>query len=329
MNESAAAVATTLGSSIGFRPTSSSSEPYVVKRLQLLREVTAPIVLVIGQTGGGKSAVTNALLGRDVRVAEESSSMQSCTAEISIYEGKWFGNAAYDAITVIDTPGFFDSERRDSNFLAKLTAFLSNFPLGKLQTVAITLPITETRSASTYQKMIDQIELLFGANVWHNTVFVTTHHNQFNPAPEYTDVLKMKQREWLSWLEDVCLIPNPIVCEFNYGIPESLRAIHSKSLKCSPFTPTTSEKIHALLQSNPAASPQDIIANVEGLRKMKSDWEIQMQSEIRKTQATLQILQETQNQSRRQAQQLEKTRQEAAALEQKLAAGPPVHVIYC
>lgn len=62
------------------------------------------VILLIGQTGVGKSTLGNKiayLLGSSTYQFEESQSQKSCTQECSMYEN--------DKYVVIDTPGLFDT----------------------------------------------------------------------------------------------------------------------------------------------------------------------------------------------------------------------------
>lgn len=50
----------------------------IVERLDI-EKTTAPMILIIGQTGAGKSHFCNKVVGEDAEVVEESDSLKSCT----------------------------------------------------------------------------------------------------------------------------------------------------------------------------------------------------------------------------------------------------------
>jgi predicted GTPase len=102
--------------------------------------------------------------------------MRSCTEQTQILSSLWYGS--FESVTVIDTPGFLDSENCDADFLSEIVEFLQKFPKDKLRVVVVTLPLMETRAKSIYKDTIDEIELLLGSDVWDRTIFVTTMSNQ-------------------------------------------------------------------------------------------------------------------------------------------------------
>mmetsp|Transcript_18629 Transcript_18629/g.29198 ORF Transcript_18629/g.29198 Transcript_18629/m.29198 type:complete len:363 (-) Transcript_18629:132-1220(-) len=322
--EASSSVSRGIGSSSSFSSSSSSSSPpAAIIHHSSLKSIQSDIILLLGQSGSGKSSVTNAVLGGKKQVALESSAMESCTSNIDVFEGPWLGKGN-EMITVIDTPGFFDTERRDSEFLSQLVTFLRDFPPSKLRVVIITLPITESRSASTYTRMIDQVELLFGKDVWDHTLFLTTLHNHFNPHRDYDDLRKLKEEEWRKWLRDECSLPHAPISPFQYGTPELLQPVISKFRFCKPFTPKSSEKIALFLQSNPSASPMDVISQVEGLRQMKADWEWEMQDKIRRTETAKRNLETRKNQTAQQQKDIQAAEQKIANMRATVAAGPRV-----
>ena len=66
-----------------------------------INDILHETVLLLGQTGGGKSSVANTLL--KVNIFKESSSYKSETDNLQIANGKFFGNGIL--LSVIDTPG--------------------------------------------------------------------------------------------------------------------------------------------------------------------------------------------------------------------------------
>jgi len=236
--------------------------------LEIARKSKSDIVLLLGQTGGGKSTVANSILGKKGLFQEGKGLTSVCQVE----EGKWFGTK--EDVTVIDTPGFLDSENRDAVFLANIVEFLRGFPKDKLRVVIVTLPLMETRAKNTYKDMIDTIELMLGEKAWDNTVFVTTLRNQLSAEGD----ADFKVSEWKRWLRDTVRLQKFEHCDFVYSNPEdSLDPVFKLFLKLLPFTPATSNKIDLYLQSNPSASVGEIIENVETINKLREKFEKDLQ----------------------------------------------------
>merc|ERR1711964_607247 len=95
------------------------------------------------------------------------------------------------------TPGFLDSENRDAVFLVEI------------------------------------VEFLRGANVWDNTVFVTTMEDQLS-QPETAST---KKADWEKYLKETCLIPHPVMVNYIPAVPQSLEPLRSKYASCKPTTP--------------------------------------------------------------------------------------------
>merc|ERR1719391_496892 len=131
-----------------------------------------PRIVLVGPTGAGKSSLANALLGCDPRkndcTFEVCAGLGSCTKQTSIGMGKWLGTG--QNFTIVDTPGFGDSDNEDEQLITEMMDVLSNV-LDHTDTIVLLIKGTETRFTEGLQTMIKRMTLLFGQKWWDYLVF--------------------------------------------------------------------------------------------------------------------------------------------------------------
>jgi len=278
--------------------------------------VPSDIILLLGQTGGGKSSIANKITGRSD--CKEDNSLHSCTSSLQAVSSKWYGSK--ESVTVVDTPGFLDSERRDVQFLSQITEFLRNFPKNKLRNVVVTLPLMETRAKSTYKDMIDEIELLLGEKAWKQTMFITTLENQLADK----NLVTQKIEGWKEWLtsDQDCGLRNIQHCNFVYDVPTSLEPLRAMFLSSKPFNPETSEKIDKFIESNPSATVAEVIQGVESLSTMQEQWKEKIAQLVLEKEETIKRWQNQQKLTERLQKALEGQQKEVEDLKKKLTEQP-------
>ncbi|KAI7051609.1 hypothetical protein KC352_g45652, partial [Hortaea werneckii] len=94
----------------------------IIKELDM-EETKSPLILVIGQTGAGKSHFINKTIGD--KVVKESSGLKSCTSKPEMVEVQ----VDEHQFLMIDTPGFNDTRRdtvrSDATILAEIARMLT------------------------------------------------------------------------------------------------------------------------------------------------------------------------------------------------------------
>jgi len=231
------------------------------------------VVLLLGLTGDGKSSIANTIMGGELYA--EGKSLHSETSQCQVEIGTWFGLNRGLGVTVIDTPGFLDSDRRDALFLYGLVDFMRHFPRGKLRMVIVTLSLAEVRAKGTYKDMMETIELLLGRSAWRNVVFVTTQSNRI-----VEQFANRQMQEWKQWLRDNVPMPDNKEanhCNFVYDDPHSLDPLQAMFRSFAPFTPEVSQKIDLYLSSNPSASVMEIIQSVEATQQLRDRYVRELQ----------------------------------------------------
>ena len=142
-----------------------------------LEEDSLPRILLLGETGVGKSSLANALLGRDP-LSEKCSlfpvchDMKSCTKEIQGETGLWLGEGS-ENFTVIDTPGFGDSEGEDERIVHEMTEFLKD-DLKAAEVIVLVINGNQNRFDKGLQEMLKFYTTLFGERWWDHVIFAVT-----------------------------------------------------------------------------------------------------------------------------------------------------------
>jgi len=128
------------------------------------------MVLILGETGSGKSFFVKKLTSDvEVKVGHH---LESCTLKSQAFETKIGGTD----LLIIDTPGFDDSIRSDSDVILEISATLSaQAALGvRLLGIIYMHDITVPRMRGSLRRELEMVRLIAGKRNYKHTLLVTT-----------------------------------------------------------------------------------------------------------------------------------------------------------
>merc|ERR1719495_2883761 len=138
----------------------------------LNQDLPKPRLVILGQTGTGKSTLSNILLGQafDCKYCTfpVCNGMNSCTKDTKYATGKWLGKGGAD-FTVVDTPGVGDSDNNDNEMIDEMMNTLKD-AVKAANTLVLLISGEQQRFNSALQQMIREMEALFGETFWDNAI---------------------------------------------------------------------------------------------------------------------------------------------------------------
>jgi len=142
----------------------------------LLQDLPEPKLVIIGQTGAGKSTLSNVLIGESVDCKNCTFAVcdghDSCTKNTKYAVGQWLGDG--DTFTIVDTPGFGDSDNDDNLLIDEMMEVLKNTVEGA-NAIILLINGEEERFDASLQQMIREMQALFGEDFWRNTIIGVSH----------------------------------------------------------------------------------------------------------------------------------------------------------
>ncbi|XP_028279800.1 septin-2-like [Parambassis ranga] len=154
-------------------------------------------ILVVGETGAGKSALINAMANYSMGVRfedevwfqiveeEKRSQIQSQTSDVIVYEIFGFEDETLPySLTIIDTPGYGDTRGIECDSIVVqrlLDLFRSDDGICEVHAVGLVMKATENRVNDRLSYILNSVMSLFGNNMEKNIVALITHSDGRKP----------------------------------------------------------------------------------------------------------------------------------------------------
>ena len=187
-----------------------------------------PRLVIVGQTGSGKSTLANVLLGQspdcDNCTFAICNGHDSCTKETSYAVGNWLGEG--ETFTVVDTPGFGDSDNEDTELIDEMMEVLHNVVKGA-NAVMLLVDGTEERFDAALQQMIREMQALFGEALWANTIVGVSHWAY--------DANSVNQRNYTGKTEEVFMAEWNELLQTKFHIDTTLSGVFIDSWSQQPW----------------------------------------------------------------------------------------------
>ena len=171
-----------------------------------------PRIVIIGETGVGKSSLANSLLGRShqydgtgfddgcFKVAWKNDDKPGgvITTATCHDSGYYLGDDSNPKVTIIDTPGFGDEMEAEVQTINGLVDVLKN-QVKEIDVFIICFRETNDRMTKAMQNMLNLFQQMFGKQFWNNAIFEATrwNHNSRNVAKR--NALKPQPKTEENW----------------------------------------------------------------------------------------------------------------------------------
>merc|ERR550532_3042608 len=93
--------------------------------------------------------------------------MDSCTKKSTYGVGQWIGTRS--DFTIVDTPGFGDSDGEDEELIEEMMKVLNDV-IKEADVILLLLEGTKTRFTAGLQKMLNRMTIMFGKKWWDHVV---------------------------------------------------------------------------------------------------------------------------------------------------------------
>src|SRR2546423_10558133 len=136
------------------------------------------VIVVMGVTGSGKSSLINMVADEKVEVGH---SLQSCTTEVQVAS---FSTKSGRLGYLIDTPGFDDTNRSNTEILKEIAAFLTKLYVRKIHVTGLVYVhrITDPKMQGSAVKNLQVFQKLCGPQCFPQIALVSTRWQELRSA---------------------------------------------------------------------------------------------------------------------------------------------------
>ncbi|KAF9115033.1 hypothetical protein BGX27_009151 [Mortierella sp. AM989] len=159
------------------------------------------VVLVMGITGAGKSYLIREISGQDAKVGHN---LESCTQKIQEVRCQIAGQS----VVLLDTPGFDDTNRSDTEVLEGVAEFLEGLYHAdfKISGIIYLHNITDVRMRGSSYKNLQMFAKLCGEQSYHNVVMLTGRWGSIDQSLAEERENDLKENFWSKYLKAGCQI---------------------------------------------------------------------------------------------------------------------------
>ncbi|KAF8850293.1 hypothetical protein BDZ45DRAFT_196964 [Acephala macrosclerotiorum] len=149
------------------------------------------VIAIMGVTGSGKSSFIALLADQAVEIGH---TLTSCTTQVGIYSLQYDGNRT---IYLIDTPGFDDTNRSDTDVLKDIAFFLATVYSNKVKLAGIIYlhRITDPRMGGSALKNLYMFQRLCGDRGLSSVVLATTMWSTLDSTESGKETGRQREQE--------------------------------------------------------------------------------------------------------------------------------------
>ncbi|XP_059211561.1 GTPase IMAP family member 7-like, partial [Centropristis striata] len=141
-------------------------------------------IVIVGKTGAGKSSLANTILGQKLFLIGDTASSKSnnCQAETKSVNGR--------SITLVDTPGYFDTDRSEEELKPEIVRCITECAPGPH---AFLIVLKVDRFTHQEQAVINKIKQYFSEKVFKYASVIFTHGDQLRDGQKIMDFVHQNQ----------------------------------------------------------------------------------------------------------------------------------------
>ncbi|EQK98650.1 hypothetical protein G6O67_004858 [Ophiocordyceps sinensis] len=213
----------------------------------------------MGMTGSGKTSFIKDLTGVDLEVGHD---LQSCTQDIQIATMQFQGRTVH----LIDTPGFDDTDVKDSDILLTIANYLGGSRAGepavRLSGILYLHRITDRRITGSAIRNLGMFKKLVGDKNMRSVILVTTMWGEISreDGEERLRQLTGTDRFWGG------LMRCGATCQSYKARPEDAHFIVAKVISNEPIVTQLQNELHRGMKLMDTTAGQEVTQGLENLK---------------------------------------------------------------